>query len=210
MSHPMKIISRPDIFAVGFKYDPAKIKLMHQLGMKWDKRNRLWYREDPSKLFFQNFVTLFPDQQQHAPEWFKPDYNKWVPSEYLMEHQLKAAKKAVQINRYGFFHGIGCHPAGTKILMSDGHIKNVEDIKIGDHVIGPDGIRKKVLKLYSGEENLYKVIPIKGEPFGVNESHILALREYKNLWKRHDYKFRNIIVRDVLKFKKWQLSGLDL
>jgi hypothetical protein len=32
----------------------------------------------------------------------------------------------------------GCFAAGTKILMSDNTIKNIEDIKVGDYIVAYD------------------------------------------------------------------------
>ena len=49
-----------------------------------------------------------------------------------------------------------CFPAGTKILMKDGSEKNIEDIKVGDKVIGFDGNNKvpvEVLELESPVRN---------------------------------------------------------
>lgn len=36
-----------------------------------------------------------------------------------------------------------CFPAGTKVLMSDGSQKNIEEVKVGNHVISFDLARKK-------------------------------------------------------------------
>ena len=76
--------------------------------------------------------------------------------------------------------GIGCHSKGTKIIMLNGSIKNVEDINIGDKLLGHDGLERNVLKLYRGKDKMYKIIPVKGEPFVVNENHILSLRNINN------------------------------
>jgi hypothetical protein len=32
-----------------------------------------------------------------------------------------------------------CFGKGTKVMMANGRIKNIEDIKLGDKVMGPDG-----------------------------------------------------------------------
>ena len=71
--------------------------------------------------------------------------------------------------------GTGCHAAGTKILMSNGSFKYVEDIKEGDTLMGPDSLPRKVLKLHNGTDMLYRIIPFRGEPFIVNAGHIMAL-----------------------------------
>jgi hypothetical protein len=67
----------------------------------------------------------------------------------------------------------GCHAKGTKILMADGTAKAVEDIIVGDRVMGRDGPRN-VLALHRGRAPMARVIPTKGEPFMVNEDHILT------------------------------------
>lgn len=46
---------------------------------------------------------------------------------------------------------------GTKVLMYDGSIKNVEDIVIGDILMGDDSTPRVVQELYNGTDQLYKV-----------------------------------------------------
>jgi len=73
--------------------------------------------------------------------------------------------------------GVGkCHGKGTKILMHDGKIKNVEKIKVGDVIMGDDSGPRNVLSICCGEEQMYRVTPNKGESFTCNESHILSLK----------------------------------
>ena len=76
------------------------------------------------------------------------------------------------------FTGHGkCHGKGTKILMYNGTIKNVEDVMVGDQLMGDDSLPRNVLSLGRGKEMIYKIIPIKGESYTVNESHILSLKK---------------------------------
>lgn len=103
----------------------------------------------------------------------------------------------------------GCHAAGTLILMHDGSTKAVEDIVVGDHVMGPDSRPRRVLQLAHGREPMWRVIPKKGEPFVVNEGHILSLAT-TNEGKPHrcaqdGSRIDNISVRDYLaKSKSWK------
>lgn len=69
-----------------------------------------------------------------------------------------------------------CFGAGTTILMYDGSIKPVEDVCVGDLLMGPDSKPRRVESLARGQEQLYRVVPVKGVPYVVNESHILSLR----------------------------------
>lgn len=70
----------------------------------------------------------------------------------------------------------GCHAKGTEIMMADGSIKKVENVKVGDLLMGPDSKPREVLKLQRGRDRMVKIIPIKGEPFVINQHHILNLK----------------------------------
>lgn len=69
-----------------------------------------------------------------------------------------------------------CHQKGTEILMHDGSTKKVENIVVGDKVMGADSQPRNILKLCRGTEEMYKIKPVKGNPFTVNKSHTLSLK----------------------------------
>ena len=69
-----------------------------------------------------------------------------------------------------------CHALNTPILMHDGSIKKVQDIKIGDFIMGDDSTLRKVLSLGRGTDDMYDIIPVKGEKYTVNSEHILCLK----------------------------------
>lgn len=101
--------------------------------------------------------------------------------------------------------GSRCHAPGTMILMSDGSTRAVEDVLVGDTVMGPDSMPRVVLELATGHEEMALISPNRGEPFVVNMSHILSLERTGK-----DGVIRNISVRDWMaagtKFKsKWKL-----
>ncbi len=73
--------------------------------------------------------------------------------------------------------GVGkCLGKDTPILMFDGHIKLVQDVKVGDQLMGPDSKPRLVGSLARGREELFQVTPVKGDPYVVNKSHILSLK----------------------------------
>jgi ATP-dependent DNA helicase DinG len=74
----------------------------------------------------------------------------------------------------------GCHAAGQTILMYDGSIKLVENIVVGDQLMGPDSEPRSVLGLARGVDNMVDIVPVKGAPWRVNEGHILTLVRRKN------------------------------
>ncbi len=77
------------------------------------------------------------------------------------------------------FHGLGsgkCHAKGTPIMMYDGTIKKVEDIIEGDELMGDNSRPRKVLSLARGTDEMYDIIPVKGDSYRVNQEHILCLK----------------------------------
>ena len=69
-----------------------------------------------------------------------------------------------------------CHGINTPIMMYDGSIKMVQDIKVGDFLMGDDSTPRKVLSLARGEDEMYDIIPVKGDKYTVNQEHILCLQ----------------------------------
>ena len=69
-----------------------------------------------------------------------------------------------------------CLVKDTPILMYDGSIKMVQDIEMGDLLMGDDSTPRTVLSLGSGQDDLYDIVPTKGEKYGVNSEHILCLK----------------------------------
>lgn len=79
--------------------------------------------------------------------------------------------------RFIFFTGFGgCHAKGTKVIMSDGSFKNVEDVKIGDSLMGDDSTPRNVKQLFRGNDNMYKITNFNNEEYIVNNNHRLALK----------------------------------
>ena len=94
-----------------------------------------------------------------------------------------------------------CFGKGTEILMYDGSVKKVEDIVVGDKVMGDDSTPRNVLSLARGREMMYKVTPNNGISFVCNESHILSLRCTATQTRSTSYikdKIHDITVKDYL------------
>ena len=51
-----------------------------------------------------------------------------------------------------------CHGVGEKVLMFDGSIALVENIRVGDSLMGPDGKPRRVLTVHAGVSGLYEVL----------------------------------------------------
>lgn len=70
----------------------------------------------------------------------------------------------------------GCFTPGTKIMMYDGSFKNVEDVKVGERIMGDDSTPRNVLELCHNEDEMFEIIPVKGEKYIVNKLHKLVLK----------------------------------
>ena len=68
-----------------------------------------------------------------------------------------------------------CLSPEEKVVMYDGTLKMAKDVQEGDLLMGDDSTPRNVLSICSGIDEMYKIIPTTGEPFIVNEPHILSL-----------------------------------
>lgn len=83
--------------------------------------------------------------------------------------------KALQENAVAIMEGpVGCHAAGQGILMYDGTLKKVEDVEVGDQLMGPDSTPRRVLELKRGQQEMVDVVPRKGKRWRVNLDHVLT------------------------------------
>ncbi len=69
-----------------------------------------------------------------------------------------------------------CLALDTTVLMYDGTIRKVQDVVIGDLLMGDDSTPRTVLSTTRGCGPLFDVIPRKGTSYRVNDSHVLSLR----------------------------------
>lgn len=113
--------------------------------------------------------------------------------------QLKSMGGAIITVPCGFGK---CHGFNTPILMYDGSIKMVQDIKIGDKLMGDDSTPRNVLSTCTGKEMLYEVVPNRGMSYIINESHILSLKcSTRCKFGKKNTKF-DISLKDYLKLPK--------
>ena len=99
-----------------------------------------------------------------------------------------------------YFATMGCHAKDTPIIMADGTKKMVQDIVVGDKIMGVDNQVRTVQSLIRGNDRLFKINQSRAESYIVNEGHILSLvytssKKYKGLNKGDKV---NISVHDYL------------
>jgi hypothetical protein len=168
------------------------------------------YRESPKKLYVPRFYGINtygePDgvtitDGEDIDIKFKGelrDFQKPIVKKYLKVAKTKGCG-LLEIHC-----GAGkCLAKGTKIMLVNGEMINVENIKVGDKLMGDDSKPRKVLSLARGREMMYDIIPKKGDTYTVNESHILSLKcsvNYSKKMKKGD--IIDISVKDYLNLPK--------
>ncbi|MBN2896626.1 MAG: replicative DNA helicase [Campylobacterales bacterium] len=73
-----------------------------------------------------------------------------------------------------------CLGKGTKVVMFDGTLKKVEEVEVGDLLMGDDSTPRRVLSLARGRDKMYWVRQSRGIDYRVNEAHILSLKRSRN------------------------------
>lgn len=169
--------------------------------------------ESPRGLFFEKIpvktegLIRFP--QTNSNKVLGEIQNFWTRENYFRSYNL-AYKRGILL-----WGPPGCHAAGTKVILKNGSTKTVEDVCVGDDLIGPDGLPRRVLELCSGDDQMYKIHPVKGEPFVVNGHHILHLVRSNARDASYLPATINISVNDYLKLsegaqKRWKLIHAEM
>lgn len=79
-----------------------------------------------------------------------------------------------------------CLALNTPILMFDGKIKCVQDIVVGDILMGDDSTPRNVLALGRGRDDMYKITHKNDDSYTVNSEHILCLKYSEKKRIRHE------------------------
>jgi superfamily II DNA or RNA helicase len=90
-----------------------------------------------------------------------------------------------------------CLGRDTPVMMYDGTIKMVQDVQVGEYIMGDDSTPRTVLTTCTGFEQMYRIVPTKGDAYIVNESHILSLKLSTNKSEKNG-QVVDISVRDFL------------
>jgi len=110
-----------------------------------------------------------------------------------------------------------CQKKGTEVLLYNGDVKRVEDIKVGELLMGDDSTPRKVTKLFHGREKLFKIQPQDHtEPYYVTGAHTLCLRYNtrpsvrleKSRWPRYRVKFADTLI-DESGLSKVRVKNVD-
>lgn len=197
----------------GFQFMPAyKNKL-------WDGFIRLYKSMDGTlyagllqylKVFChsRNYtIDIDPELEKfnsYTREDIKAHLNKLLLPFDVREYQMTAILHAGVHRRALLVSPTGCHTYDTEVILFSGETKNVQDIQVGDLLMGVDNTPRNVLRTIKGFGKIYNISSNsvrtkKFQDFEVNEDHILSLIHTKTS------AIVNISVREYLvKSKYWK------
>ncbi len=145
----------------GFRLDDDYIYVPRQFGLDYCRKHHIDYDDQTSAGFPVEFPRVPTPRDYQAP--LIPEIIQTFESYY--DFIFKAHT------------GWGkCQKRDTPILMFDGSVKLVQDVCVGDQLMGPDSTPRTVLSLARGYEEMFDVIPTKGDTHTFNRSHILSLQ----------------------------------
>jgi superfamily II DNA or RNA helicase len=101
-------------------------------------------------------------------------------SKNLFDYQKNVFNYMTKTDQRGIllYHSVGsgkCMGIDTPVMMFDGSIKKIQDVNIGDKLMGDDSSERNVLSIARGVDHMYDVWYGK-QKYTVNKEHILCLK----------------------------------
>ncbi len=115
------------------------------------------------KTIYRMLRSLVPDDEMDALE-------------FLLYYFCTSLDGMPKESLFLIIHGGGCHAIDTPIRMYDGSVKMVQDVCVGDKLMGDDDTPRTVQELFRGTDEMYRIVPKKGGAFEVNKDHVLSIR----------------------------------
>jgi len=167
----------------------------------------MYYPTLEDENFYKNIYLKKEFHKNKIPKQTKRIEELCNPTEYTLSPQQNFLKNYISVETpYNgilvfWATGVGkCHAKDTPIIMSDGTIKMVQDIEIGDTLMGDDSNYRTVISLSRGEDEMYNIKQEIGDDYIVNSEHILCLKDEND-------KVVEISVKDYLKQDNLNLKG---
>jgi hypothetical protein len=191
--------------------------------IKKDK-NFLYYPDFEDKDFYEKiyikkefFKNKIPKQKKITEEICNARLFQLAPQQEFLRNYISIN---TPYNGILIYHGTGigkCLAYNTPVIMFNGEKRKVQDLKLGEYLMGDDNSQRKILSLARGRDNMYKIIPDKGEIYTVNSEHILCLRDINNIEDIIEITIKNYLelsddkkanlrtykARNLIFFNKW-------
>lgn len=144
------------------------------------------------------FTQKFLKDSKGLPIMNEPVHN--IMHRFIRLANSKGYTKYLVLGAFG--HGKSlCR--GNKVVMYDCSMKNIEDVKVNDIIMGPDSVPRKVLAIDKGKEQAYKIILKNKDSFTCNESHKIPFY-ISNRWR--GYKKGDVhigTIKEYLELPEW-------
>lgn len=131
-----------------------------------------------------NYIPYEDDNEyvQGLKEFIAKIFPKESVRKYVITSLASFLHGNISREIFHLWTGSGCHAIDTDIMMFDGTLKKVQDVKVGDQLMGDDSTARNVLRLCRGFSDMYKIVPSKGESFVVNGDHVLSLKATQTIY----------------------------
>lgn len=161
-----------------FGYFPM-VSFLDDIQFRMTHGQALWLRElvkgTNIQLEFTNWIPRFTVDTGPIPEDFLPGVK--------MRDYQRLATQIIAAQGHGMVcidtGGGKCLGPDVEVLMFDGTKKKAKEVTVGDRLMGPDSKPRKVLSTCRGHGPMYRIDPVKGDPWTCNDVHILTLRNGK-------------------------------
>lgn len=129
------------------------------------------------------FMVVVSDVRQRNKRFATPDMDRQLVP-WLRDYQWEALRKMMLGYKRGILSaptGAGkCLGLGTLVQRADGSTVAVEDVCVGDSLLGPDGLPREVLSTSRGVGPLYELCPANRGSVVCNDVHVLTLWHTKH------------------------------
>ena len=135
-------------------------------------------------------------------------YNFWTNGNHTYHVRLPGSDQGMLVHNK-------CFVAGTKVLMQDGTWKNIEDVELGESLIGENNTVNLVREFHRPTLGLQdhmlprklSLVSINGSEFSVSADHLFKTVDG---WKAPDAELSNMLHKDVIKFENMNVQQLAI
>jgi superfamily II DNA or RNA helicase len=157
------------------------------------------YTEDDENIYIPKFFGIKKFGQPAINKELEGKNINIIFNGKLRENQLNIINTILPKieNNDGGLLSLGCGEGkclgiNTQIMLFDGTTKKVQDIQIGDKLMGDNLLPRNVLSICSGVDMMFKIIDkLSNESYIVNKAHILSLKYTSKIPLYYDNKIYN-------------------
>jgi len=127
----------------------------------------------------------------------------------LRNNQTRAIQKTIENQFESGVHfqatGVGkCQSKGTPVIMYNGRVKKIENVKIGDVLMSDESYPTQVLSIHRGIGRMYNVYQHNGDPYCVNDQHILCLKKNNSIVEINVLDYLELSSQEKKKYKGYK------